>query len=240
MTDRRMLLEADLRELASDLEAAVGGRDVSGVVSARLMGMRRRARIHRTLAVVLVAALTLGVVPPARAAVVRIVELGADTIHQGSPPPARRAMASANLAGLGAQVDLEWARRRLPVVVPTLPGLGAPDSVWLSERGDGQVSLLYTHEGVLVQEFLGNGHQTVEKYVEFDRHAHPAKVGRYDAVFIDGPQHVVWYRDLSETQLTEYGRLVGNALVMQRGPLTIRIEGDRTRERMTTIAASLR
>lgn len=59
-------------------------------------------------------------------------------------------------------------------------------------------------------------------------------------MFISGGTHVLFYDADSGAQVNESGRLVGNALIFQRGPLTIRLEGDLPQERMVAIAASLR
>jgi hypothetical protein len=59
-------------------------------------------------------------------------------------------------------------------------------------------------------------------------------------VFISGGNHVLFYDTDSGAQVNESGRLVGNALIFQRGPLTIRLEGDLPQDRMVAIAESLR
>jgi hypothetical protein len=51
---------------------------------------------------------------------------------------------------------------------------------------------------------------------------------------------VLFYDTDSGAQVNESGRLVGNALIFQRGPLTIRLEGDLPQDRMVAIAESLR
>src|SRR4051812_18646761 len=100
MTDRRVLLEADLRELGADLDVLVADRDVSSAVVARLAGRRHRTRARRLLVAAIVGVLVAGAVPEARAAVKSIIRIGSERIHLDAPPPERRAAARANLVGL--------------------------------------------------------------------------------------------------------------------------------------------
>jgi hypothetical protein len=65
-------------------------------------------------------------------------------------------------------------------------------------------------------------------------------VGGTEGIFISGGDHYLFYEAASGAEVYEEGRLVGNALIFQRGPLTIRLEGDLPRDRMVAIAESLR
>jgi hypothetical protein len=128
----------------------------------------------------------------------------------------------------------------MPVVVPRDASLGEPTSVWFAARGGGQTSLVYARDGVLVQEFAGNSAMAVEKYVDAATGTQAVTIDGHDAVFLHGGEHVVWYDDAGGDQVTEVGRLAGNALVMQRGPLTIRIEADLDLDDLVAIARALR
>jgi hypothetical protein len=58
-------------------------------------------------------------------------------------------------------------------------------------------------------------------------------------VWFDGAEHVLLYQDGGEP-VEETMRLVERALVWQRGPLTLRLEGDISKEDALEIARSVR
>src|SRR5262245_54787989 len=169
MTNTRV--ERDLHLLAYELDAQVASLDVSGRVSARLRVPKRRPfRVRRLVAVAIVAAVTVVVVPPARAAVVRVWQFGADRIHVGAPPSRP---AGGSLPNLGARMTTGEVAQRFPVVVPG-GRFARPDSTWFDARAGGQVSLVYGKGekiGLLVQEYPGDGRIMVDKYVKYEDQA---------------------------------------------------------------------
>jgi len=178
-------------------------------------------------------------VPPARAAVARVWRFGADRIHVGDAPSHP---SGAALPNLGTRVTVEGAAQRFPVVVPG-GRFSRPDSAWFDARGGGQVSLVYGEGGpvrLLVQEYPGDGRIMVDKYIKYEAQAEAVQGDGFRGLFIHGPPHTVVYERTDGREVTELGRLAGNALVIQRGELTIRIEGDFSRDEMVAIAASLR
>jgi uncharacterized protein (AIM24 family) len=94
--------------------------------------------------------------------------------------------------------------------------------------------------GLLIQEFTGDGSGFLHKYLTNGSRAQQVAVGPYEGVFITGGSHFLAYDDATGAGATADGRLAGNALIFQRQGLTIRIEGDISRERMVAIGASLR
>jgi hypothetical protein len=269
MRDDDVRLENDLRGLRSDLDARIGRRDLSAAVIERLTPLgptpvvpyvprtrARRSRLRVAVLVLIVAALAVVAIPPARAAVARLLRIGGEEIHRDKPPPSRATVPTPTpgvpLPDLGDRVTLEAARRRIPVVVPTEPGLGSPDEVWLNETGGGRVSLVYNARaglpaaphtgavGLLLQEFGGDGTVAVTKYLSIGTDVEPVAIDPYHGVFLSGAHHAVWYNTPDGQQITEIGRLAGNALIFQRGPLTIRLEGDAPRDQLAAIAASLK
>lgn len=256
MPDRRhALLEADLRALASELDAELGERDLSPMVTRRLAPPspplpRTRPR-RRRLAVALVAGIVVAAtaaIPPARAAVIDFLDIGTVRVHHTPPPGPLSTTADLQL---GERATLDAARARLPVVVPSARGLGSPDEVWLTAVGGGGISLVYrarpglppaehTGVGLLVQEFAGNHQGSVNKYLSTGARAQAVSVGAAEGVFISGGNHFLFYEAANGAEVYEAGRLVGNALVFQLGSLTIRLEGDLPRDRMVAIAESLR
>jgi hypothetical protein len=255
---RHALLESDLRALASEVDAELGERDLSTMVTSRLAAQRSSAPSYmharprrRRLAVALVAGLVItatAAIPPARAAVTDFLDVGAVRLHRAPPPGP---VATPTDLQLGEPTTLDAARARLPIVVPSARDVGSPDEVWLTSAGGGGVSLVYrarpglppaehTRLGLLVQEFAGDHQGSVNKYLSTGARAQAVPVGPAEGIFISGGNHYLFYEAATGAEVYEAGRLVGNALIFQRGPLTIRLEADLPRDRMVAIAESLR
>jgi hypothetical protein len=253
---QRSLLEADLRALTSELDAELGDLDLSTTVTRRIRARSapkpaRPGRLRRRLAVAFVATAaiaTTAAVPSARAAVTNFLDVGVVRVHHEPAPGPVSPTADLQL---GERTTLAEARAQFPVVTPSAGGLGTPDEVWLTRVGGGGVSLVYragpglppaehTRIGLLVQEFAGDGRTVVNKYLSGENSEQPVTINGERGVFISGGNHVLFYDADSGAQVNESGRLVGNALIFQRGPLTIRLEGNLPRERMAAIATSLR
>lgn len=249
------LLESDLRALRRDINAELGAVDLTETVTRALRARAAKAQPNgwarrRRLAVALVASLVVAAtaaVPSARAAVTHFLDIGVVRIHREEPPGPVAPTATLNL---GERTTLAGARARLPVVLPRVDGLRTPDEVWFTGTGGGGVSLVYraqrglpparhTGVGLLVQEFGGESQANVNKYLSTGARAQQVTVGSGQGVFVSGGDHYVFYEDASGTDQYEPGRLAGNALILQRGPLTIRLEADLPLARMVAIAGSL-
>jgi hypothetical protein len=255
-SNSRLLVEAELRAFSRELDAALGPLDLSSAVTGRLQASptshrpRERARRRRLVAVLVatIAVTATLAIPTARAAVTNFFDIGAVRVHQ-EPPPGGRATASPLL--LGEVTTLDAARAAMPAVVPAAGGFGSPDEVWFDTKAGGVTSLVYRARpglpaakhtagiGLLIQEFTGNGSGFLHKYLTNGSRAEQVAVGPYDGVFITGGSHFLAYDDPTGAGATADGRLAGNALIFQRQGLTIRIEGDLSRDRMVAIGASL-
>jgi hypothetical protein len=157
--------------------------------------------------------------------------------------------------GFGQPVSLVEASQRapFPVLVPTLPSLGEPDEVYVTDTTPapavvfvyrarpglpvaaetGAALLLIQFTADLDEVFIakGLGPETRLEHLFFD--------GR-PAYWITGQVHRVFYRDKQSNVREETIRLAGNVLLWQRGPLTLRLEGALDRETALRIASSLR
>lgn len=263
MPDRDVptLLENQLRALGRELNARIEDRDLRPAVTHRLtlsssrppVASARRSRPRRARPRVVIALATvvavLALIVPVRAAIRSFFDIGAVRVHQPGTGRAP-AVTTANL-DLGSRTTLAEATRRMSVLVPTAPGFETPDEVWFADVGGGQLSLVYrarpglpraapTDVGLLVQEFVGDGRQVVNKHLNTNTRAQPVMIGTEQGVFITGDEHFVFYVDPSGAQQLSKGRTVGRALIFTRGPHTIRIEGSLPLAQMLAIAGSLR
>jgi hypothetical protein len=250
------LLEADLRALTRELDGELGDLDLAAAVTRELEARQEPVHRHvrprrRRFAVALVASIVIAAtaaIPSARAAVTNFLDIGVVRVHRELPPGSVSPTADLQL---GDRTTLADARAQIPVVVPTAGGFRTPDEVWLTGVGGGGVSLVYearpglpaaehTGVGLLVQEFAGDiGSGFVNKYLTSSSRARRVTIGSNEGVFISGGDHFLFYDAPNGAEVRETGRLVGNALIFQRGPLTIRFEGDLPRDRMVAIAESL-
>jgi hypothetical protein len=257
-SNSRLLVETELRAYAQEIDAALGHVDLSSAVTRQLeipaarVRSRQRLRRRRRLVVALVAAVAATAVlaiPSARAAVTNFFDIGAVRVNEESPPVAP---AASGALRLGEPTTLDGARALMPIVLPTVDGLEAPNEVWFDAKAGGVTSLVYESGpvlpearhtdgiGLLVQEFTGDSRPFIAKYVTSEARARRVAVGPYEGVFISGGDHALFYEDPAGVDARDDGRLVGNALIFQRERLTIRIEGDLSLDRMVEIAESLR
>ena len=244
----RAALEAHLLDLGRSLDLPPAP-DLRSAVLARLDAPAGRARFGNRrairFAVAAIAALILltAVTPAGQAAVARVVQAFGVVLHLGAPQaPSRPEQLP------GEQIaPLESARRQVafPVVVPTV--LGRPDEVIVSDGGR-VLSLVYR---------AGPGRPTPgpggisARLDEFDGALDMAFVKELSAgaqwltlpngdsaVWIDSP-HAVTYLDRSGTARTESSHLSGHTLIWTvGGAVSLRLEGDFTREAALAVAAA--
>jgi hypothetical protein len=237
-------LEHALRRLGEQVEFPPTP-DLASRVRRRLGEAPRRRWFSRralvvALAVLAVAVATALAVPSARSAILDWLGIkGVDIVRVDELP----AVAPPADLGLGERVTLAKARARVPyqVVVPYAKGLGDPDAVYVARHGDSyQVSFLWgTPDRVrlLVSEF--EGFAMIEKMVQPDTNTERVVVDGEPGVWLEGAPHVFLYQDQNGNPVEETMRLVQHALVWQRGPLTLRLEGDVSRQKALEIARSV-
>jgi hypothetical protein len=219
----------------------------------RLAGLLPPAGLRRSLVIAAVALLVLAgaavaAVPSVRDAVLDFLGLQGATIERRetlpTPPPEQP-------LDLGARSTLDSARLGFE---PLVPGeLGPPDGVYVrSGPPGGELSLSYvarpglpraggTRLGLLVTEFRADlSPEYIHKVVGAATRTERLRVDGERAIWIEGAPHFFLYRtpdgSVEEAQL----RLADNVLLLERGPLLIRLEGGFDRERAIEIARSLR
>jgi hypothetical protein len=209
------------------------------------------------LAVVLLAVAVLAASPGTREAVARRLGLrGIGVELGGTPPPTVTTAPGERLdLGLGERVTLEEARRRVgfPVLVPQTSGLERPDAVFVSEAvpPGGRVDLVwrarpglpasgFTDAGLLITEFQGQTTPEFIKKVAVAGQVEFLEVDGEPAYWFSGEPHFFTYLDRAGKFREEQTRLAGNTLIWQRGELTLRLEGEISKEEALRIAESMR
>src|SRR5829696_3205672 len=240
---------------AGPARAPAGRRSLARRWPAWLAGWRRLAVAG--LAVVLLAAAVLAASPGTREAVARRLGLRGIGVELGGPPPPTvTTVPGARLdLGLGERVSLEEARRRVgfPVLVPGAGGLERPDAVFVSEAdpAGGRVDLVwgarpglpasaFTDAGLLITQFQGEPTPEFIKKVAGAGLVEFVEVGGEPGYWFSGEPHFFTYRDAAGNFREEQTRLAGNTLIWQRGALTLRLEGELSKEEAIRIAESMR
>jgi len=206
------------------------------------------------LAVVALATAVLAASPATREAAARLLGLRGVRIEIGGPGPTATTRVGGELY-LGDLATLDEARRqvRFPVVVPTAPGFERPDAVYVDPRvpADGRVDLIYrprpglpaapsTGVGLLVTQFRASVDQNFVKKAQLGE-------GSLEMVTVNGEfgywfatEHGFSYLDRNGNELPETSRLAGSTLIWERGDLTLRLEGQVSKEQALRIAESMR
>ena len=228
------MTEHELRALAAYVDFPAE-RNLAPAVRARLAGRPRRRRAL----VVALAALALAVavafaVPTARSAILRFLHLRGVRIELVDRLPEVR---TAGPLDLGIQISLDDAERTAGFRPLTSTLLGRPDRVtW-----DGaMVWFVYGDVRLLVSQFLGTEHlDLVKKLVEPRTMITPVSIGGRRSFFLSGATHFLY---LAPTHLVreERVRLARNVLLWERGPLTLRLEGQIELPEALRIARSFR
>jgi hypothetical protein len=234
-------LDLALRELGRHVAFPPTPDLASGV--RRQLGERRRIWWQRPLVIALaVLGVAIGAVlavSPARTAVLDWLGIrGARITRVEKLPPAP---AVGNL-DLGPRITLREARRRAPwLLVPNAEGVGAPDLVSFSAAiPGGKITLLWgTRRDVhlLLTEFRGEA--IIEKLVEPGAKVELLQVDGSRGAWIGG-SHVLVYRDRNGLVREDTSRLAGKTLLWQRGQVTLRLEGDFSKQEALRIARSAR
>lgn len=242
-------LELALVELGRDLEFPPTP-DLAPRVRARIaaeQAPRPRFAVvpaRRTLVIALaVLAVTVGAlmaVPGTRAAILEFFGLRGVTIERVETLPTVPKQTA--LDDLGSRVSLDEARdlADFDVVVPER--LGEPDEVYfLDFPPGGMVSFVYgsaEEPRALFTQFRATVEDAFFKKVEADTDVESVTVGGQPGFYLSGAPHVFGYLGADGQFRQETVRLVGNVLLWERGDLTLRLEGDVSRDEALRIARS--
>jgi hypothetical protein len=237
-------LERRLRELGGEL-AFPWQPDLAPRVMARV---ERRAEPNRrrpalaALALALVALAIAFAVPPARSAILRFFHLGAVSVERVDTLPYARERPLTT--GFGFPMSREQAERKagLRLLLPPFEGAG-PKRVYAAGPGVLGTVLDVPVGGrrvpVLLVEIEGSDLGIAKKTVQKETLIAPARVDGGSALWIRGPHVVAFVRAPSGIN-ESITRISGNALVWQRGNVTLRLEGRLTEAQALRIARTVK
>lgn len=214
--------------------------DVVPTVIARLPATPgRRLRPRRTLALALAASLLLAggamAASPTRNAILEVLGLRGVRIERVRRLPPLPRSEGARL-GLGQPIPPARARHAAGFIALLPPG--SPAAYLGHDVPGGRVSLLIGR--LLITEFRGSATPYIFKVIGSGTRLAHVRVNGGPGIYLSGAPHLVLFQAQNGEVRTDSVRLAGNVLMWQQGPLTIRIEGDRTLAQALALARSLR
>jgi hypothetical protein len=239
-------LELALRELGRQVEfpptpdLASTVRQRLGAAPRRRFALPRRRALAVAFAILAVAVGAVMAVPPARTAVLEWLGLKGVTVVRVEKLPEAPLTSE---GGLGEPVTLAEARRRAPwLVEPHDEGVGTPDEIYMSsEVPGGQVTFIWgTTQNARLLMTQSPGTAFAEKMLQPESKTERTDVDGAPGIWFFGEEHFFVFRDRNGDLQEGTGRLVGNTLLWQLGDLTVRLEGDLSKEQALEIARSVR
>jgi hypothetical protein len=175
------------------------------------------------------------------AGVAGAIGLGTGAIHlrfaDGSPLPTP--VSSLPNHGFGHPTTLDDATAAVPwkLIAPTLPDLGEPDGIYLSNiPTGGTVTMAWGDRagypaddegiGLVLTQFQADiGPETFEKMILEGTDVVALPVNGHPGWWIDGGTHAFFYRDATGAMVDTTLRLVGSTLIWEQDGLALRVEG---------------
>lgn len=214
-------LEAALRDLGRKIHVPEPENVTAGVLT-RINAPRRRHRVLTALVAALTAfAVAFAASPAVRAGVRDLLEFAGVEFRTQAPPSTAPALP-------GKEVSLDDARSLVPFDIHLPAQLGTPGRITVHEG-----RFVTLHYGDLrLDQFDGTISTTIGKLV------HGEGVERIgDKVWIPYP-HEVFYIDREGRWRVEEPHGAGQTLIWQRDQVTMRLEGELTRQRAVEISES--
>ncbi len=221
-----MNLEHELRALPI---AFPDEPDVEARVLARVERRPRRRWLVPALAVVAAVGALLAI-PQTRAAILDLLRIGDVTVERVGTQP----RAPSGEPDLGRPTSLGEARGAVDFRL-LVPDGDVEAFVDDTVRG-GMVNLRF--DGLLLSQWRGEQLPYVEKQVGPRSVTLRTVVDGAEGLWIGGAEHVIVFRDRDGVHFKER-RLAGNVLLWERGGVTYRLEGARTRAEALAVARDL-
>jgi hypothetical protein len=140
----------------------------------------------------------------------------------------------------GRPVTLAEAKRIAPFTLLTPAGLGETPRYFIDrDQAHTPVFTAVYGSGLVLTEWTG-GPVLFDKLLTYKERTEYVDVDGAPGIWIEGPEHAVFYLGLSGAEHRIGGRLAGNVLVWQRNTRTYRLEANVTRDRALELAASLK
>ncbi len=243
---RRAELEPALGELARAIDYPATP-DVVGAVRSELRAnpapspsksARRRFAAIAVGALLATGGVAVAAVPDLREAALDLIDLRGETIESTTAPAPDPPRSEPDL---GRAVTLEEARAELGFD-PVLPDIGAPDELFVrSEVPGGELAASYRDGELLVTQFRGDVlPYYAKKIVPMATRVSELRVEGDEAVWIAGAPHFFAYMAPDGSVRENRTRVAENVLVLERGRLLVRIEGELTRTQAIRLARTLR
>ncbi|WP_394613987.1 hypothetical protein JNUCC0626_29415 [Lentzea sp. JNUCC 0626] len=195
--------------------------DVSAQVLAKINAPKRRTWLKALIAAATAFAIAFAVSPAVRAGVQQLLEFAGVEFRTEAPQSIAPPLPSQD-------VSLQEARKQMPFEIHLPEKLGTPDKVTVHEG-----RFVTLHYGDLrLDQFDGTISSTVGKLIHQD-----GVEQINDKIWIPYP-HVFFYIDRNGEWHTEEPQLAGQTLLWQKDQVTLRLEGDLTKERALEISAS--
>ena len=235
-------LELRLTQLGRELELPEPP-DVAAAVLRRIDEPRapfwRRRALLVGVAAAIVAVGAVLAVPPARSAILDFFGIGSAEIRIVDELPE----VETGPLDLGDRTTLAAMRKRVPgLLEPRGDEVGKPDEVYVVDFRPGTpVTFLWgdpERPRLLLTQVRGRFY--FEKLVGGGSSVVVTEVNGADAAWIGGEPHVVFYETERGGGADLPARLARNTLVWSRGPVTLRLEGDLSREEAERIARTVR
>lgn len=236
----RMLVELG-RTIREPNPPAAARRAAAHLRREQLRPHRPRIRLGVSLGLAASALVAAAVVPVARTAVLRFFHIGGVTIERvdNLPPVSPRGPLAP-----GRDIGLRRAQTQVSytLLVPKHDPAPTHAFYYRANPPGGQVTLVYgptTRPRLLVTEFIGGQVEgPFDKKVNRRTPVEHVRVDGQPGIWLGGAKHAFSFLDSAGMTREPETRLAGHTLIWQRGPVTLRLEGDLGKAEAIRLAAS--
>jgi hypothetical protein len=232
--------------------------DLRRLVGEQIRPRRRRPAIPRwawaAAAALLIAALAVGLIPPARDAVAEWLGIPITIKHVKtlpSPSPRPSTSDAGQRLQLGTPMTLDEAQAKVRFRIQVPDSLGAPDEVYYHDQ-TGVVFLVYhprpglpesaqTGVGALLMEGQGSYNTNFfGKFLGPNTKLETVRVGGVEGYWIEGQPHDFFFQGPRGENIPETFRLADNTLLWQKDGVVYRVEAHVSKADALRLGGSMR